>query len=158
MIELIEVADVDFDWMFGQAQSTRGLTLPPGGVDTPQTLAVVRRMDVALIEAHGQGAWMIVSDRELVGLCGYLRPPTAGEAEIGYGVAASRRNRGHATAAVATMLVAAAADPAISTVVARTGAKNVPSQRALMHNGFVRAGAERDEEGGEMIVWRRAVP
>jgi RimJ/RimL family protein N-acetyltransferase len=155
--ELVPVSDADFEWMLGRAPSPRGLDLPPGGVDDPQTLAIVRRMNARLLERHGTGAWMMIHDSEVVGLCGYLRPPADSEVEIGFGVAASRRRLGHAATAIAAMLVAATDDPAVAAFVARTAVTNIGSQRALARNAFDQTGTERDDEDGEVIVWRRPI-
>ena len=97
----------------------------------------------------------MVADGELVGLCGYVRAPnTDGEVEIGYGVAASRRNLGHATRAVAAMLDVAAKDPKVKTVTAMTAVANIASHRTLERNGFIRVGTDFDPEDGELICWR----
>jgi RimJ/RimL family protein N-acetyltransferase len=156
MIVLIPSVDSDFDWMLGLQPSIRALTLPPGGVDDPGTLAVVRRMNTALLRTHDRGAWMVVQSAEVVGLCGYLRAPAAGEVEIGFGIAASRRNRGYAAAAVAAMVIAAGDDPLVNIIVARTAVGNIASQRVLARNWFVQAGSEVDDEDGPVLLWRRS--
>ncbi len=158
MIQLMEVDDRDFVWMLGGEPRSPGLRLPPGGVDERATLEIVRRMADALRATHDRGAWMMVADGEVVGLCSYVRAPNAeGEVEIGYGVAASRRNLGHATRAVSAMLDAAAEDPKVKTVVAVTASANTASQRPLERNGFVKAGLDVHPEDGEVIRWRRPV-
>lgn len=157
MIDLVASEESDFVWMLGGGPSRHGLTLPPGGVDDEETLLIVRRMSVALLQAHDRGAWMIVRGGEVVGLCSYIRPPSAGEVEIGFGVAASRRNRGYASAAVAAMLEATTEDPLVSVVVARTAIENLASQRVLERNRFVQVGAEYDDSDGKVALWRRAV-
>lgn len=107
---------------------------------------------------HETGVWMMTADGEVVGLCGYKRPADAdGAVEIGYGVAASRRRCGHATRAVALMLDQARADPLVLSVVAETALDNIPSQRALEANGFMRVGERTDAEDGELILWRYVV-
>ena len=153
---LVEITDAHFRWMLGrQLGPTPGLRLPPGGMDTPETLRIVRAMTRRLFEAGGRGSWMIVSDGEVVGLCSYKQPPKEGEVEIGYGVAASRRNRGHATRAVAAMLDFARVDPAVQRVAAATATANIASQRALERNGFHRTGLGHDPDDGELVFWRR---
>jgi RimJ/RimL family protein N-acetyltransferase len=149
------ITDADFDWMLGRGPARPLLTLPPGGVDTEENLQLIRGMNAALLRAHSRGAWVIVHDHEVVGLCGYLRPPAAGEVEIGFGIAASRRNRGHATAAVGAMVHAATADPSVSRLAARTSLTNIASQRVLERNAFTRAGTDYDEVDGEMVRWVR---
>jgi RimJ/RimL family protein N-acetyltransferase len=149
--------DADFDWMLGRSQARPLLTLPPGGVDSEENLRIIRAMNAALLQAHDRGAWMIVHNREVVGLCGYLWPPTAGEVEIGFGIAASRRKRGHATAAVSAMIRAARDDPSVGVLVARTSPTNSASQRVLERNDFTRAGISSDGVDGEMIRWVRVL-
>jgi RimJ/RimL family protein N-acetyltransferase len=99
---------------------------------------------------------MIVVDGEVVGLCSYKGPPDLdGVVEIGYGVAPSRRERGHATRAITDLLKVAVQDRAIRRVVAETMTANLASQRVLERNGFVREGERIDPEDGEVILWRR---
>jgi RimJ/RimL family protein N-acetyltransferase len=156
MTKLIEIEDLDFVWMLGGDRSRPDLKLPPGGVDTPATLGVVRCIASSLRAAHDRGAWMMVYDGEVVGLCSYLRAPDAeGEVEIGYGVAETRRNLGHATRAVAAMLAACAQDAKVRSVVAMTPVGHIASERPLERNGFVRDGTGYNAEDGELTRWRR---
>jgi RimJ/RimL family protein N-acetyltransferase len=97
---------------------------------------------------------MIVSSDEVVGLCGYHRPPAGGEVEIGYGVAESRRGRGHATRAVEAMATEAAA-AGIHVLFAETSIENPASGRVLEKNGFTREGTRIDAEDGEVQAWRK---
>ncbi len=155
---LREVQPADFDWLAGGGSERRhGLVLPPGGVDDPVVLRIVRGITERLHAENCRGAWLMVSGGEVVGLCSYRRPPAQGEVEIGYGVAPSRRGRGHASRAVAAMLEAAHADPAVRAVVAETAVANPASQRVLEHNGFERAGSRVDPEDGEVLTWRKLV-
>lgn len=142
--------------MLGQTVApSAGLVLPEGGVDTPETLRIVRGMNRRLHAAGCRGGWMIVSGSTVVGLCSYKHPPQNGEVEIGYGVAAGHRRRGYATRAVALLLAHARADPAVRRVLAKTASTNLASQGALERNGFVRHAAEHDPDEGALIVWRR---
>ena len=155
--EIVEVTDADFAAMLrGDAKLSSGLALPPGGVDESAVLEHVRGI-AATLHAQGYtgGHWMVVADGEVVGLCGFKHVPSpAGEVEIGYGMAASRRRRGHATGAVAALLDAARRDPAVRAVIAQTAVDNVASQRVLVKNGFERIGRTHDPDDGELIVWR----
>ncbi len=150
------ISDAHFLWMLGEGGAPApDLALAPGGVDTPEILRIVRRMTQRLHQDGSRGSWMMVGGSEVVGLCSYKQAPAAdGTVEIGYGVAPSRRNLGHATRAVAAMLDHARGDPAVRAVTAATAVGNVASQRALEHNGFVRAGASHDPDDGEMILWK----
>ena len=158
MTELIETRDEDFDWMLGGPPSRLGLVLPPGGVDDPETLAMVRAIHAAACAAGRPGAWMMVDGGEIVGLCGAVRPRgEAGEMEIGYGVAPEHRGQGHATRAVAAMVAIAGGDPALRTVTAVTAVGNIASQRVLSRNGFVEWGREVREEDGAVLLWKLPV-
>lgn len=151
---LLEVDDSHFAWMLGRRDSpVGGLTLPPGGIDGPETLRIVRGMSRVLRATGSKASWMMVAEGEAVGLCSYKQPPKDGRVEIGYGVAASRRGRGHATRAVSAMLDYARTDPAVSRVIAETAVANIASQRTLERNGFTRYGAGRDPDDGPTILW-----
>lgn len=158
---IVEVRDADFAWMLrNDGRRRRGFVLPPGGVDDQATLAHVRAIAARLRAAgYDRGAWMIVCDNEVVGLCGYHHSPGPdGFVEIGYGIAGSRRGRGHATRAVAAMIAYAARDPAVHLIVAETSLDNVFSIRVLEKNHFERAGERPDPHtGAALIFWRRDV-
>jgi len=155
---LLELTDDDFAAMLrGDASVRAGLASPPGGVDEPHVLAHIRQMATNMRrDGYAGGQWMMVANGEVVGLCGFKTPPSAsGEVEIGYGVAASRRRRGYASAAVDAIIFAARHDPAIRAIVAVTAGDNQASHRVLERNGFERVGVGvRPAEGGE-ILWRR---
>ena len=92
----------------------------------------------------------------MVGLCGFKGPPTRdGEVELGYGVAASRRRRGHAAAAVGAVIDAARRNPALRIIVALTAIDNVASQRVLERNGFERTERRPDAQDVEVFVFRK---
>jgi RimJ/RimL family protein N-acetyltransferase len=143
--------------------SRAGLTLPPGGVDTPYVIQSVRSMAANLRAYHDRGSWMVVAATEagadeVVGLCSYKAPDFHRVVEIGYSIAESRRRLGHATRAVAALLAEAAADPMVGTVIAETDMANVASQRVLAKNGFGPSSARIDAGGREMILWSRSGP
>jgi RimJ/RimL family protein N-acetyltransferase len=153
---LVEADDADFEWMLaGNHEHHRGLTLPPGGVDDSVVLQVVRGIAQRLRAANSRGSWMIVSGREIVGLCGYRRPSADGEVEIGYSVAASRRGRGHATRAVAAIVAAASLDASMRALVAETSVANAASRLVLERNAFIRMGTRIDPQDGEVLTWRK---
>lgn len=154
MTRLIELEDADFNWLADEHAPTRkGLRRPPGGVDHPAVLGVIRRMNQRLIASGCHHAWMIVDDDEVVGLCSFKAPPSEGTAEIGYGIASSRRTRGHATSAVGAIVDLARADRAVKTLVAQTAINNPASERVLEKNGFIRVGRRRDTDDGLMGLW-----
>lgn len=151
-LRLVPAVDADLAWMLGEADAPDGLTLPPGGVDTPQTLKWVRRTLPAL---GPHGAWMLVDDGEVVALCSYIAPPTPrGEVEIGYGVAPERRGSGYGSQISKLLLEAARGDPRVQALTAETALGNIASQRMLVGNGFFKTGRGWDDEEGETIRWR----
>ena len=153
--ELLPVTDAHFEWLLGECGAPApGLALPPGGVDTPEILGIVRAMTRRLHESGSRGSWMIMSEGDVVGLCSYKQAPKDGVVEIGYGVAACHRKRGHAMRAVTLMLDYARSDPAVTCVTAATAVENVASQRALERNGFAQTGRSHDPEDGELLLWR----
>lgn len=155
MTELVEIRDADFSWFLGGATTRPGLSQPPGGVDTPETLAIVRTIHAALGGDGQPGSWMMVEEGEVVGLCGYVRPlGDGGMVEIGYGVAAARRRLGHAGRAVAAMVAMARNDGGLRAVTAVTAEDNLPSHGVLIQNGFVQTGREDRDEDGPVILWR----
>ncbi len=160
LTHIVPAGDADFAAMLrGDLVLGGGLRVPPGGVDEPAVLAHVRGI-AATLQAQGYtgGQWMVVAGGEVVGLCGFKHAPSpAGQVEIGYGMAAARRGRGHATAAVGALLDVARRDPAVRAVLAQTALDNVASQRVLAKNGFARVGTSHDLEDGELIVWRKAL-
>ena len=87
----------------------------------------------------------------LVGWGGFKGPPREGLVEIGYEIAASRRERGLATAAVRAMLAEAFADERVAAVVAHTLPEHNASTRVLEKTGF-RLEGEATE--GDESVWR----
>ena len=100
-------------------------------------------------------SWLMIDGGEVVGACGHKTAPDAdGSVEIGYGVAETRRGRGHASGAVAAMVALAANDPRIGALTARTAVANTASQGVLSRNGFIRVGESVDPEDGQMIDWR----
>ncbi len=99
---------------------------------------------------------MMVVSGEVVGLCGFKAPPSSdGEIELGYGVAESRRRRGHATAAVGAVIELTRHNPAVRAIVALTAIDNFASQRVLEHNWFERVGTRVDPDDGEVFLWRK---
>jgi RimJ/RimL family protein N-acetyltransferase len=154
---ILEASDPDFAAMLRGGAVRDTLAQPPGGVDQPHTIAYVRKLAANLRTCgYSGGHWMIVAHGEVVGLCGLKEPPSeAGEVELGYGVAESRRRRGHASAGVRAVIEAVRRDLAVRTIVATTAIGNISSQRVLERNGFERAGTRWDSSDGELMVWRR---
>jgi RimJ/RimL family protein N-acetyltransferase len=155
---IVALEDADLAEMLRGAPFVRpGLAAPPGGVDDPVVVSHVRRMAARLRDAgYAGGHWMIVAGGEAVGMCGIKDPPSGdGEVEVGYGIAASRRRRGHMSRGLALVLDALCEDPVIRTVIAETAVDNLGSQRVLAGNGFGRIGTRIDPGDGDLIVWRK---
>lgn len=113
------------------------------GWPQPDTLAGLA-MDVAAGEQSRTG-WFIVlrSSGEVFGDCGWRGgPDAAGEAEIGYGLAAPWRGHGYGTEAIGGLLRWCTAQPGVRRLVAGVMAGNEPSRRLLARLGFEPAGVE----------------
>jgi RimJ/RimL family protein N-acetyltransferase len=155
---LLEVTDDDFAAMLRRDALLRaGLSQPPGGVDEPEVLEHVRRLASNLRrDGFPGGHWMMVVNGEVVGLCGFKAPPSSdGEIELGYGIAESRRRRGHATAAVEAVIEAIRHNPDVRAIIALTAVGNVASRKVLEGNAFERVGTRIDPNDGEVLLWRK---
>lgn len=158
MTRLILATDRDFAWLLGEASPENGLREAPGGVEEWRILEWLRA-DSARLEAAGHlGSFLIVDQREVIGLCGFKGPPdSSGSGEIGYGIAVSRRRLGHATRAVALMCAEVRQRGAVTALRAETSTRNLSSQRVLEHNGFARVGSRHDDEDGELLHWSKTL-
>jgi len=153
---IIEARDEDFAALLMGAPP-RALRLPEGLISSEDVLGMLRRLANRVRADFAPAAWMMVELDEVVGLCSIKALPAPDAIEIGYGVAASRRNRGVATRGVAAVLDWAQADARISTVHAETSIDNTPSQRVLERNGFHKTGERSDAEDGDLLCWRRSL-
>ena len=130
-----------------------GLGVADGGIETPDVLTMLRASAANIRPQFAPAAWLIVHDSEIVGLCSLVAPPEAGTIHIGYGIAASRRRQGHASAGVQAVVAWARKDSRVSRVAAETAVDNRPSQQVLEHCGFTRIGTRIDDEDGALICW-----
>ena len=81
--------------------------------------------------------------RELLGIAGYVGPPSAkGVVEIGYAIAAEYQRRGYATEAVRALVTRALADVKVVVVTATTYAGLEPSIGVLRKAGFALVGQD----------------
>jgi RimJ/RimL family protein N-acetyltransferase len=91
---------------------------------------------------HGEPGWLVLLDGVAIGECGTHGPPDpGGSVEIGYGLAAPFRGRGHGTEVVRQLTALLLGRPDVRRLTARVLLDNVPSQRVLEKNGFVREAA-----------------
>jgi RimJ/RimL family protein N-acetyltransferase len=89
----------------------------------------------------------------VVGGVGFHGPPDPeGAAEIGYGIAVSRRGRGYATEAVRQLRAIAVAH-GVRRLVAGTDRDNVASARVLQSNGFRPSDPVIDRDGVAELRW-----
>ena len=85
-LRLVPCRDADFAWMLGEAAGRDGFRLPPGGVDAPEGVRLVRSIHRAAGGDADPATWLMIVDDEVVGLCGRSRPGgPGGDAEIGLG-------------------------------------------------------------------------
>lgn len=154
-MNLVACTDAYFAWMLGGEAPSADLRLPPGGVEAAPVMEMLRGLMASIRETHPVCAWLMIDHGEVVGLCSYIRAANdEGIPYIGYGVAESRRKRGHATAAIKLMGPEVLRDPKVRGIAAETAVANIPSQRVLEESGFVKTGTRHDEEDGDLFVWR----
>ncbi len=91
----------------------------------------------------------------VVGDIGGKSAPVDGTLEVGYGIAASQRQRGFASGALAAFLVECSRR-AVKTVTAECLVDNVGSIRVLEGAGFVSTGT-REEEAQQLRCWVKAL-
>ena len=157
--KLVEIEDADFAWMIqGRPPLRNGLSLPATDVEPIEILQYLRALARRLQAAGSRSAWMVIADDTVVGLCGFKNAPDAtGVVEIGYGLNAEYRRRGHATRAIGLLVLAASEDPMVRVLTAEIAIANVGSHRVVEANGFVRTGSRIDADDGELVIWQRSV-
>jgi ribosomal-protein-alanine N-acetyltransferase len=107
--------------------------------------------------AWGSRLFVAGEPPELVGWGGFKGPPRGGVVEIGYEIAAARRGRGLATAAVRAMVAEAFADDEVEAVIAHTLPERNASNRVLEKAGF-RFDGDALESGRGVWRYRRRRP
>jgi RimJ/RimL family protein N-acetyltransferase len=151
---LIEATDEHFTALIADT-ALPGFRIPEGGVEAAEVLQMLQGLAQRVRQKISPASWLIVVDEEIVGLCSITKAfPTPGTVEIGYGLASVHRRRGHAAAAIAELLDWARSERRITEVAADTAVDNLPSQRVLERNGFIRVGGRIDAEDGPLICWR----
>jgi [ribosomal protein S5]-alanine N-acetyltransferase len=96
-------------------------------------------------------------ERHLVGVAGFVAPPTAdGRVEIGYAIAAEHQRRGYASEAVTALVSAAFRDLRVVTVSATTFPTLAASIGVLAKSGFLQDGGVQ-ADGTIRFVRRRGL-
>jgi [ribosomal protein S5]-alanine N-acetyltransferase len=90
----------------------------------------------------------------VVGSGGFKGPPVDGRVEIGYGIAPTEQGKGIATEAVAALCKLAFDSPLVWQIFAETAVHNLPSQRVLEKNLFLRTGIRDTAEDGAVVQWQ----
>jgi RimJ/RimL family protein N-acetyltransferase len=135
----------------------RTFKLADTAIAPPEVLQMLANVATKVRAAFSPASWLILEGDEVVGLCSVTRPPADGVIDIGYGIAPSRQQRGIAGRAVAEVVSWAKLMPNVVALTAETSMTNVPSQRVLERNGFLKIGERIDEEDGRLICWRCSV-
>ena len=129
----------------------------------PPTHVAVRAL--AQLEAGTPAPWcvpyLIASGADarlaILGGCRFKSAPVDGCVEIGYGVAASQRGRGIASAAVGRMLQFAATSGMVRQVVAHIVPDNIASAAVVSRLGFSRGESLLDTDGETVVRWTRCI-
>lgn len=155
-LKLVVATDRHFAWMLGECAAPRGLSQPPGGIDSDDTLKMLRGLARSLRRRSCKASWLVVDKGVVIGLtCLLHAPDAAGQAIFGYGVAPACRGKGYGRAMVAAVIRRVRAWPTLRILRAETRVDNLASQHILAQNGFVRLGSRIDTEDGLVTVWQR---
>lgn len=148
-MHLLPMTDAHFAWLLGQSGVDDAPHLPEGGIASRDILDLLRGVAA---EVGGESAWLMVVEREAVGIVSIKKRDAQGRWDIGYGVAPEREGRGHATAAVAALKRIARAHGARG-LTAETLLDSGASPSVLRRNGFVCIGQFDHPEDGTVDQW-----
>lgn len=102
---------------------------------------------------------LIIVNQIIVGMIGFKSTPKPDlSVEIGYGIIGSQQNQGFATEAVKLLLEEAFYHVQIHTVTACTYSLNIPSQRVLEKNGFIKQKSKINWKNNEIWIWKKRNP
>jgi RimJ/RimL family protein N-acetyltransferase len=153
-VRLLAADGDQFNRLLAGSEPTDGIVMLAGPIAEKDVLAMLAGLACTIRETFAPSAWWIIAGNALVGLLSVTAVLKGGVLQIGYGVAPNAAGRGHATAAIAEMLIWAKADARVSGVYAETHIANVASQRVLARNGFFQIGQRLDDQDGEVLCWR----
>ncbi len=94
-------------------------------------------------------------DNTLIAGVGFKgKPDENGKIEIGYSVIPEYRRQGFASEMVEALLEYGFSNPDVTAILAQTRIDNIPSMKVLERFGMRQTGTSRDDEEGEMLVWK----
>lgn len=149
---IAEATDADFAALL-MGHAPYDLNMPEGPFESLEILNMLRELACSIRPTFTPACWLIVNDSEIVGLCSLVKSPSNATIDIGYGIATSRRRRGLASRAVASVLEWARSEPRVALVRAETSIENLASQQVLERNGFKQMGTRIDSEDGPVNIW-----
>lgn len=152
-----EASERDFQRLIA-GEAPDGTRFADTRIAPAEVLAMLSGVSDEVRRSFEPAAWLILEDGELVGLCSVVKPPQARVVEIGYGIAPSRRRRGHATAAVREIVAWAHLRPDVVALAAESSTANPASQAVLLRSGFAQTGTRTDKEDGPLVCWRCETP
>ena len=152
-MRLLAIGDAGFAWLVGEGVPPADApSIPEGGIAPAAVLALLRGLAQSVGSVlDGEVAWLMIVDREAVGLISITKLADPTRPEIGFGVAPARQRRGHATAAVAALIELAR--PRFAGFVAESAVDNDGSKAALSRNGFTVHAERVDPEDGPVRCW-----
>ena len=152
-MRLQAIDDAGFSWLMGEgAGPVDAPSLPEGGIAPDAVMGLLRGLAMSVGSVlDGEVAWLMIVGGEAVGLISITKLADPERPEIGFGVAPARQRRGHATAAVAALILLAS--PRFAGFIAESAVDNDGSKAALSRAGFA-VHAERDDpEDGPVLCW-----
>ncbi|MEP7206614.1 MAG: GNAT family N-acetyltransferase [Casimicrobiaceae bacterium] len=141
------------------AQAIDGLPIVPGALAPAFILVTAADALRAGKPPLWHSPWLCVADspERAVGTAGFKGPPTSGRVELGYGIAASCRRQGFATAAVRCLVELVRRERAVTEVLAETAFANPASRRVVEKAGFALVGQRETVQDGWVDQWCLAV-
>lgn len=123
----------------------------------PELKQAYAEMMKAMLNLPGQEEWgadwkiSLKAGPVIGGICFKGAPDSQGTVEIGYGIDEAYRRNGYAAEAVGGIAKWALRQAGVRCVAGQTAPDNIPSQRVLLKNGFVREG---DGAEGPLYILR----